>query len=371
MFRNGFDRARVVNVNDPQNRGRVQVRVLLRHGESRPVGSVLDAPVAEAKSLTSPPGQGITNDLLPWAEPCFPWGGNRDDTQDAGLQTEGFFALPSVGSTVWVGYDQGFVGRPIWFGTWLGRNELPEEITDPANIRLMKTPGGHVVLFDDTPGASRILLATLAQNSGQVAHTVRLVELNDGAQTVTIRNTSNTSSDPRQLQFDEANQVTRVDEGTERYLELDQAGQKSTLQDGATRRLELNRGTQRNTIQQSPTQTIIQDGASGTTTITDGVVTVTLNSTSGTMVLTNGVSTITVDAAGGITAIGPALAPILLGTGAAQGVVLDSIIAVIATMVAQYNAHTHNSSVPPPPPAEQQTAPVLGVNSSTTVRAKL
>jgi hypothetical protein len=361
----------VVNVQDPENRGRVQVRILLLHPESAPLGATTQA-VQVTETLQAPPGQGVSDDLLPWAEPCFPWGGNIATGEDPGLTTEGFFAVPSVGSTVWVAFDQGFTGQPVWLGTWYGLSELPEEITDPANVRLMKTPGGHVLIFDDTPGVSKILLATLAKDTGNAPHTVRLIELDDAAQTLTIQNTSDSTGDPRAIVQDEAGKKTRIDEGIDRFLEQDQTLQKTTLQEGIARKLEMDQVLTRNTLQQNPTQTIIQDGVTNITTITNGSVSITLNGATGTVVITNGVTTITVAATGDTTVVGPAAAPITLGTGAAQGVCLDSLIDIINAMVTIFDGHQHTetggtTSVP----TTTQTGGVKGVNSSSTVKAKL
>ncbi len=383
-FRQGIWRARVVNVKDPDNRGRIQVRILLLHPESSPTG-LSSQPIQVTATLQAPPGQGVDDDLLPWAEPCFPWGGNKatakdpndpqSEGEDPGLTTEGFFALPSVGSTVWVAFDQGFTGRPVWLGTWYGLGELPEEITDPANVRLMKTPGGHVLLFDDTPGASKIFIATLAKDTSGTPHTVRLIELNDGAQTLKIQNTSDPAADPRAIVQDASAKSTRIDEGSDRFVELDQTAKKSTIQEGVDRKIELDQTLQRNTMQQRALQTIIQDGATSTTTITDGTVTVVLNGAAGTLVLSNGTTTITVAAGGDTTVTGPPGAGITLGSGTTEGVCLDSLIDISNSMVTAFNLHTHsgvstgggNTAVP----NSSQTGGVKGTNSSDTVKAKL
>jgi hypothetical protein len=381
-FRHGLWRALVVNVQDPENRGRIQVRVLLLHPESAPLGATTN-PVQVTDVLQAPPGQGVSDDLLPWAEPCFPWGGNiatakdpndsESPGEDPGLTTEGFFAVPSVGSTVWVAFDMGFTGNPVWLGTWYGLNELPEEITDPANVRLMKTPGGHVLIFDDTPGATKILLATLAQDSSQAPHTVRLIELDDAAKTLKIQNTSDPAGDPRAILQDETNKKTRIDEGTDRFVEMDQTGTKTTIQEGVDRKLELDQATTKNTLQQNPIQTIIQDGAANVTTITNGAVVITLDGASGSAIITNGVTTITVAASGATTVSGPAGAPITLGTGASEGVCLDSLIDIINTMVTVFNSHTHpgDSGGTTGSPNSSQVGGVKGTNSSNTVTAKL
>ena len=72
-----------------------------------------------------------------WAMPCAPV---------AGLQN-GLFALPAIGSGVWVEFEQGSVDYPIWVGCFWGSGA---EV--PALARL--TP----------PGVSAITLQTQLQN---------------------------------------------------------------------------------------------------------------------------------------------------------------------------------------------------------------
>jgi uncharacterized protein involved in type VI secretion and phage assembly len=71
-----------------------------------------------------------------WALPCAPVAGRRN----------GMFALPVVGSQVWVEYEQGDSDHPIWVGCFWGSGEVPP----PA----LATP----------PAISAITLQTLAQN---------------------------------------------------------------------------------------------------------------------------------------------------------------------------------------------------------------
>lgn len=340
-FATGLWPALVVRVDDPLQRGRVQVRVLHRHpppqgGEgsaeaATPFGKIKQ--IASDVGVPKPPGgfEGIPDEALPWAKPCFPFGGQKRAANAAasnGNVTDGFFMLPSVGSTVWVAFELGHTGLPVWLGGWFGDGELPPEITDPAAIRLIKSPAGHVFLMDDTEGAERIFLATTDDGGANVdGPRIRFVELDDDAKTLTLQNSPD---------------------------------QKVTL----------DRTNQQTSIQNESGQTIVQDGAAGTTTITDGATSIQITA-AGVITITNGTATITVDAAGNISLSNPVAGTILLGTAAVQGVCLDSLITVISDMVTKFNTHTHDSNVPVPAAAELQTAPVIGVNSSSFVRAKL
>lgn len=76
----GKYRARVVDVSDPENRGRIRVQCPAVTGESKST----------------------------WCEPCVPV------AYDGG----GDFYVPKVGDTVWVEFEEGKASKPIWVGGW-------------------------------------------------------------------------------------------------------------------------------------------------------------------------------------------------------------------------------------------------------------
>src|SRR5262245_3283438 len=80
-----------------------------------------------------------------WALPCLPFGG---------LAWHGWFAAPEVDAQVWVEFEEGELAQPIWSGTfWQAQADVPEEAGKPEEptTRLLKTPGGHLLQFDDEP----------------------------------------------------------------------------------------------------------------------------------------------------------------------------------------------------------------------------
>ena len=122
----GVLRGIVVDNNDPLKLGRVKVRVEAAYGE-----------------------QPVNN--LPWAWPCFPYGGAKDMA---------FFAVPEKGAGVYVTF-QNKDGEPdptypIWLGHWQGQDETPSEIAgnpeDAHYYKGMKTTSGHNIIFCDKPG---------------------------------------------------------------------------------------------------------------------------------------------------------------------------------------------------------------------------
>lgn len=95
-----------------------------------------------------------------WAWPCAPFGG----------QGMGFFALPAVGSGVWIEFEQGQPDYPIWSGCWWSTvTDMPSELeVEPEKKVLIKTGGGHSILLDDsipakitiqTTGGQKIILS--------------------------------------------------------------------------------------------------------------------------------------------------------------------------------------------------------------------
>ncbi|HEX3359154.1 MAG TPA: phage baseplate assembly protein V [Tepidisphaeraceae bacterium] len=74
--------------------------------------------------------------ILPssWAMPCVPF---------AGIQS-GFFALPAIGSGVWIEFEQGDTDFPIWTGCFWG--SAPEV---PA-LALAGIPGVHQIVIQTT-----------------------------------------------------------------------------------------------------------------------------------------------------------------------------------------------------------------------------
>jgi uncharacterized protein involved in type VI secretion and phage assembly len=81
-----------------------------------------------------------------WAMPCVPVGG----------PLMGFFAVPPVGSGVWIEFERGDPDYPIWTGCyWGGAAEVPAlaKLTPPliASITL-QTPLGHGLSVSDLPG---------------------------------------------------------------------------------------------------------------------------------------------------------------------------------------------------------------------------
>lgn len=81
-----------------------------------------------------------------WAMPCVPV---------AGIQN-GMFALPMIGSGVWIEYEQGDMDHPIWVGCfWGSAAEVPAlaRLTPPAVQSItLQTPLQNGLTISDLPG---------------------------------------------------------------------------------------------------------------------------------------------------------------------------------------------------------------------------
>jgi uncharacterized protein involved in type VI secretion and phage assembly len=89
----------------------------------------------------------VTN-ILPttWAMPCLPF---------AGIQN-GMFAVPAIGSGVWIEYEQGDPDYPIWSGCFFGTAAEPPALAmaTPPGLQavVIQTIGQNTLMISDTPG---------------------------------------------------------------------------------------------------------------------------------------------------------------------------------------------------------------------------
>ncbi len=122
----GLHRGIVVDNNDPLKLGRLKVRIQAAYGE-----------------------QPINN--LPWAWPCFPYGGAQGMCN---------YAVPENGAGVWVAFQwkdaMADTTYPVWLGVWQAQEEAPQEVdgdsADAHYYKEFKTTSGHYALFCDKPG---------------------------------------------------------------------------------------------------------------------------------------------------------------------------------------------------------------------------
>jgi hypothetical protein len=88
-----------------------------------------------------------------WALPCVPYAG----------PDVGFYAIPPVGASVWVEFENGRRNHPIWAGCFWEEGELPAADASPE-IAFLRTPGAVIrieasgTLEIETIGGAKITL---------------------------------------------------------------------------------------------------------------------------------------------------------------------------------------------------------------------
>jgi uncharacterized protein involved in type VI secretion and phage assembly len=158
-------------------------------------GTVLDNidPLKTGRLLVQVPD--VSGELpSTWALPCLPFAGPGS----------GFYAVPPIGSIVWVEFEQGDPDYPVWTGCFWGSSaEVPAlALAGVPGVQqvVIQTLAGNMLMVSDTPGpAGGILLAVgdavisvsdagIIIDNGQgatIALTGPAVTVNEGALEVT------------------------------------------------------------------------------------------------------------------------------------------------------------------------------------------
>lgn len=150
--------ADVKDNDDPQRQGRIKVRI---------------------PQLTD------GNTVEEWAYPVMPLG-------SGGV----FLSIPRTGDKVWVAFRGGNVRYPLWIGSWLKRNDLPDGADeDYPLLHVWQTPEGNRVAMNDKTKQVYIIDANgneIRMQDGKINATVRqggsvvingqIVELNGSEQ---------------------------------------------------------------------------------------------------------------------------------------------------------------------------------------------
>jgi len=137
---------------------------------------------------------------LTWATPCVPYGGRG----------VGFFAVPPIGANVWIEFEGGDPGKPIWTGCFWGKGEAPVQPAVPttkvfktelvtlsvndltAELKLeVKTPAGLQTVLMNPAGiklSSNAVTVTIAQQAIELKNTTASVSV--APQAVSLKNGS-------------------------------------------------------------------------------------------------------------------------------------------------------------------------------------
>jgi hypothetical protein len=154
----GKYRGKVVNNIDPLQLGRLQVSVPSIFGLDR----------------------------LSWALPCTPYGG----------KDVGFFALPPLGSNIWVEFEAGDPDYPIWTGCFWGVNQNPVQPIALPTIKMFKTESFKITI-NDTPGAGEL---SIEANPPAVALPLKMVMDTSGIE-INTNNITTVKLKPTELEL--------------------------------------------------------------------------------------------------------------------------------------------------------------------------
>jgi len=130
------------------------------------------------KSLDDPDGLGRIELIFPKTSESVRSGWARVAAALAGKDRGAFF-MPEIDDEVLVAFEDGDFHCPYIVGfLWNGVDTTPE--TTHKN-RVIKTPGGHQLRFEDTDGAKKVIVRSNDDHE---------IEIDDAAQTITIKTKS-------------------------------------------------------------------------------------------------------------------------------------------------------------------------------------
>lgn len=121
---------------DPENRGRIQVRVQGIHTN------------IDVENID----EGIPIQDLPWAEQAAPFIGGGFGPNNGGM-----FSIPEIGSFVYLFFLQGDFMKPIYFASVIGNGDY-STTTEPKDRIVLKTAKGSSIVIQDTKDEETILL---------------------------------------------------------------------------------------------------------------------------------------------------------------------------------------------------------------------
>lgn len=214
----GKYRGFVVDNADPENRGRLKVRVPSVFGDEVVTG---------------------------WAMPCAPYGGAAD---------QGFFFVPEVDAGVWVEFEMGSLDYPVWVGTYWakpgGTTEVPKpaDAQSPPTRKIVRTLKGHGIEMEDKDGEE---VFVITYNDGDKTN---VITMNKDGLTVTDANENKVEMTKDGIAVTDANNntVTMNADGVET---VDANNNKVTLNGDGTKVADANG----NKLTMDASGTVIED----------------------------------------------------------------------------------------------------------------
>jgi uncharacterized protein involved in type VI secretion and phage assembly len=130
------------------------------------------------KDLNDPDGQGRIELQFPWLSDSVRSSWAPVASALAGKERGAFF-MPEIDDEVLVAFEHGDFNHPFIVGFLWNGVDTPPETTNQN--RVIKTPGGHQLRFEDKDGAKKVILKS---NGGHQ------IEIDDSAETITIKTNS-------------------------------------------------------------------------------------------------------------------------------------------------------------------------------------
>lgn len=189
---NGLTLAEVTNTEDPDNLGRVKVKMLLRDS---------------------------TENETNWARVIVPFAGS----------TMGMYMIPNVGDVVVIAFLGGHIDKPLVLGGVWSKTSKPPVDNEKGknNSKIIKTRSGHTITLCDEEGKEKI---EVKSSKGAI------VTMDDKAETVEIKDSGGTNC----IKMDSKGGSVSIT--ADKKLEL-KAGSTTVTLDGTGNKLEMKSNT--------------------------------------------------------------------------------------------------------------------------------
>ena len=148
-------------------------------------GRVAGVTTGIVSANTDPDQLGRIKLRLPWRDESFETDWVRIAAPMAGAD-RGTWFLPEIGDEVLVAFDRDDIRYPYVLGAlWSERDKPPEKNADGKNsIRLIKTPGGHLLKFVDRENEDVILIQL--RDGKKVEISTGGIQIDDGANKIML-----------------------------------------------------------------------------------------------------------------------------------------------------------------------------------------
>jgi uncharacterized protein involved in type VI secretion and phage assembly len=115
-----------------------------------------------------------------WAMPCAPFAGGGS----------GSVAVPPIGASVWVEFEQGNADYPIWSGCFWGSSaEVPAQaLATPPGVQaiVLQSVGQSLLMISDTPGAAGGILLQSSSGASIAINATGITISNGQGATITL-----------------------------------------------------------------------------------------------------------------------------------------------------------------------------------------